>query len=202
MVVADRMGTGPMTIRRIAAELDISPMAIYHYVADKEEILDAMVDRVYLEIGLPVIGAPWRVEMQRRAHAARRALRSHPWAVALLDSRTSPGLETIRHNDAVAGCLRTAGMSLRLTAHAVAVLDTVVFGFAVQEAALPFGPDDVGAVVAGIVEHIPFDQFPFLAEMASELVLQPGYDFGDEFDFALDLVLDAIEQRFRAEPNP
>lgn len=199
MTVADRMGTGSLTIRQIAAELDVSPMGIYHYVADKEAILDAMVDRVFAEIGLPVIGAPWRTEMERRAHSARRALGRHPWAITLMDSRTTPGLETIRHNDAVSGCLRAAGMSIPLTAHVAAALDTVIFGFAVQEAALPFGADDVAAVAGGIIDHIPADEFPHLAEMATNHVLVPGYDFGDEFDYILEMVLDALEQRFRAE---
>ncbi|MGF1668276.1 MAG: TetR/AcrR family transcriptional regulator [Acidimicrobiia bacterium] len=200
--VADRIGTGPMTLRRIATELGVSPMAIYHYVADKEEILDAMVDRVFAEIGLPVIGAPWRTEMERRAHSARRALNRHPWAITLLDSRTTPGIETIRHHDAVSGCLRTAGMSIRLTAHVAAALDTVIFGFAVQEAALPFGADDVSDVAGGILEQVPFDQFPHVAEMAANHVLVPGYDFGDEFHYILEMVLDSLEQRFLAEHNP
>jgi AcrR family transcriptional regulator len=200
MAVADRVGTEAMTMRKIATELEVSPMAIYHYVADRDEILDSMVDRVFAEIGVPVVGDPWRAQMERRARSARAALQRHQWAITLMDSRTSPGLETIRHNDAVAGCLRVAGMSVRLTAHAVAVLDMVIYGFAVQEAALPFaGGDEVSEVVGAIMDHVPSDEFPYIAELATELVLQPGYDFGDEFDYALDLVLDAIEERFRVE---
>jgi AcrR family transcriptional regulator len=175
-------------------------MALYHHVADKDEILDAMVDRVFEEIGLPVPGAPWRAELERRARSAREAFRRHPWAVVLMDSRTSPGLATLRHHDAIVGCLRAAGMSIRLTAHAVAVLDTVAYGFAVQEAALPFsGSEDAAPIAAALVERIPSEEFPHIAEMAEHVVLQPGYDFGDEFDYVLALVLDGLEARFAAE---
>lgn len=200
IALADRVGTAPLTIRALATELGSSPMAIYHHVVDKDEILDAMVDRVFEEMGLPVIGAPWRGELERRARSARDAFRRHPWAIVLMDSRTSPGLATLRHNDAIVGCLRAAGMSIRLTAHAVAVLDTVAYGFAVQEAALPFsGPEDAAPIAAALVERIPTDQFPHIAEVAEHVVLQPDYDFGDEFDYTLSLVLDALEARFTAE---
>ncbi len=200
MALADRIGTAPLTIRALAAELASSPMALYHHVADKDEILDAMVDRVFEEIALPVIGAPWRGEMERRARSARDAFRRHPWAIVLMDSRTSPGPMTLRHGDAVIGCLRAAGMPIGLTAHAVAALDTVTYGFAVQEAALPFsGPEDAAPIAAALVEQIPADQFPHIAEMAEQVVLRPDYDFGDEFEYLLSLVLDSLEARFAAE---
>jgi hypothetical protein len=93
-------------------------------------------------------------------------------------------------------------MSIRLTAHVAAALDTVIFGFAVQEAALPFGADDVSDVAGGILEQVPFDQFPHVAEMAANHVLVPGYDFGDEFDYILELVLDSLEQRFLPSRTP
>lgn len=200
MELADRVGTGPLTIRALAAELGRSPMALYHHVADKDEILDAMVDRVFEEIGLPVTGAPWRGELERRARSAREVFHRHPWAIMLMDSRTSPGLATLRHHDATVGCLRAAGMSMRLIAHAVAVLDSIAYGFAIQEAALPFsGPEDAAPIAAALMEQVPTDQFPHMAALAEHVVLQPGYDFGDEFDYGLSLVLDALEARFTSE---
>ena len=112
-------------------------MSLYHYVANKDEILDAIVDRVYGEIELPLPGSDWQAEMRRRAISARQVLRRHPWAIQLLQSRTNPGPATLRHHDAVIGALRGAGFPVRMTAHAFALIDSYVYGFALSEAALP-----------------------------------------------------------------
>ena len=90
VVVADACGVGSLTIRSLALELGVKPMSVYHYVANKDEILDGIVDIVFSEIELPVIGGDWRVEMRGRASSAREVLRRHPWAIGLLESRTGP----------------------------------------------------------------------------------------------------------------
>jgi len=182
-----------LTIRSLAEELGVKPMSVYHHVANKDEILDGIVDLDFGEIDLPSIGGDWRSEIRRRAVSARRVLRSHPWAIALLESRTSPGPATLRHHDAVIGTLRGAGFSVEMTAHAYALLDAFVYGFAVQEASLPFeGPDTVAAVAEPMMEQFASGAYPHLVEMATEFVLQPGYDFGDEFEFGLGLILDGL----------
>jgi AcrR family transcriptional regulator len=193
VAVADRGGIGSLTIRTLADELSVRPMSVYHYVANKDEILDGIVDIVFSEIELPAEGQDWRSEMARRARSARLVLRSHPWAVPLLESRTSPGAATLAHHDAVLGTLRAAGFSRRLTAHAYALLDAYVYGFAIQEASLPFeGPDSVGSVAEPIMELMATGAYPHMVDMATSYYLQPGYDFGDEFGFGLDLVLDGL----------
>jgi len=128
---------GGLTIRSLAEKLGVKPMSLYHYVANKDEILDAIVDRVYGEIELPLPGSDWQAEMRRRAISARQVLRRHPWAIQLLQSRTNPGPATLRHHDAVIGALRGAGFRVRMTAHAFALIDSYVYGFALSEAALP-----------------------------------------------------------------
>jgi len=196
MAVADDAGIAGLTIRSLAKELGVKPMSLYHYVANKDEILDGVVDLVFSEIELPTPGRDWRGELRRRAASARQVLRRHTWAIALLESRTVPGPATLQHHDAFIATLRTAGFSVEMAAHAFAVLDAFVYGFALQEATLPFeGPEDVADVTTSILEGFPLDRYPHLAEMATEHVLQPGYDFGDEFDFGLDLILDALESK-------
>ena len=194
VAVADAGGIGALTIRSLAHELGVKPMSVYHHVANKDEILDGIVDIVFSEIELPTIGGDWRTEMRRRGSSARAALRDHPWAIGLLESRTSPGPATLRHHDAVIGTLRTGGFSVEMTAHAYALIDSYVYGFALSEASLPInGPEPVPDVAEQMVEQFSPDDYPHLVEFAVEHVLQPGYDFGSEFEYGLDLILDALE---------
>jgi AcrR family transcriptional regulator len=193
MAVADAGGLAGLTIRSLAAELGVKPMAVYHHVANKDEILDGIVDLVFAAVELPVPGRPWREELRRTAGSARRVLRAHPWALSLLESRTNPGHATLRHHDVVIGTFREAGFSVADTAHGYALLDAYVYGFALQEASLPFDdPAEVPGVAAPLLERIGEGAYPHLAELGAEHVMRPGYDFGDEFDFGLDLVLDGI----------
>lgn len=193
VAVADGGGLGGLTIRSLATQLDVKPMSVYHYVANKNEILDGIVDLVFAEIDLPSPDGEWRTEITKRAHSARAVLRRHPWAIALMDSRTGAGPATLRHHDANLGTLRGAGFSVPMTAHAYALLDAYIYGFAIQEAALPFeGTDDAAEVAAAMMDQFTSGQYPHLTELATDHVLQPGYSFGDEFDFGLDLILDGL----------
>jgi AcrR family transcriptional regulator len=196
MRVADDGGLGSLTIRSLAQALGVKPMSVYHYVAGKDEIIDGVVDLVFGEMELPVAQGDWRSEMHRRCASARAVLRRHPWAIPLLQSRTSPGPATLRHLDAVIGCLRGAGFSLELTAHAYAVIDSYVYGFAMSEASLPInGPETVGEVAESMMFEFLAADYPNLLEFTTGHILQPGYDFGLEFDYGLDLVLDGLEAR-------
>ena len=196
LVVADSGGLGSLTIRSLAAQLGVKPMTVYYHVANKAEILDALVDVVFGQIDLPVPGRDWRCEMERRAHSARDVLSRHRWAIGLLESRTSPGPANLRHHDTVIATLRQAGFSAEMTAHAYALLDSYVYGFALQEASLPFeGPESAAEIAGPILELMASGQYPHLAEMAASYYLLPGYDFADEFRFGLALVLDGIQTR-------
>ena len=196
--VADAGGIGGLTIRSLATELGVKPMSVYHHVANKDEILDGIVDIVFGEIELPTAGGDWRAEIHRRATSARHVLRRHPWAIGLLESRTSPGPATLRHHDANLATLRAAGFSVEMTAHAYALLDSFVYGFALQEASLPLAdPGTVAEVGQPILEHFSTGEYPHLVELATEFVLQPGYDFGNEFEFGLNLILDSLARSLR-----
>jgi AcrR family transcriptional regulator len=198
--LADTGGIASLTIRSLAVELGVKPMSIYYYVADKDAILDGLVDLVFGEIYLPQPGQDWRSELLRRCQSARAVLRRHRWAIGLLESRTHPGPETLRHHDAVLGTLRAGGLSRELTAHAYALIDSYLYGFALQEAALPFeeagGVDEVAATVMPLMTP---EAYPHLVDMTMSHYLKPGYHFGAEFEFGMTLLLDALARL--AEPQ-
>ncbi len=191
--VADAAGVGALTIRSLAQRLGVKPMSLYYYVANKDAILDGIVDLVFTEIDLPRPGDDWRSEMHRRATSARTVLRRHPWAIEILQSRTAPGPGTLRHHDAVIGTLREAGFTVEMTAHAFALLDSYIYGFALSEASLPInGPETVTEVAEQMMMQYLAVDYPHLAEFSVKHILKPGYDFGSEFEFGLDLILDGL----------
>jgi AcrR family transcriptional regulator len=198
MTVADAGGLGSLTIRSLAHELGVKPMSVYHYVANKDEILDGIIDIVFGEIELPDLNGDWRLEMRRQAESARRVLRRHRWSITLLQSRTSPGPATLRHHNAMI-TLRGAGFSVTMTAHAYALIDSYVYGFALSEASLPInGPQTVAEVAETMSRRFTPAEYPHLAEFSVEHILKPGYDFGEEFEFGLALVLDALQSSIPA----
>lgn len=192
--LADVIGVDALTIRKLAAELDVKPMTIYHHVPNKEAIIDGMVDVVFGEIDLPPTDLDWKRAIRQRAASAREVLARHPWAAPLMESRTAPGPATLRHHDAVLGCLRAGGFSIPMTAHAYAVIDAFIYGFALQEASLPAtGGDEMVDLASAMSAAMPVGEYPNLVEFTTEHVLRPGYDFGQEFDFGIDLILDGLE---------
>ncbi|MFP5319390.1 MAG: TetR/AcrR family transcriptional regulator C-terminal domain-containing protein [Acidimicrobiia bacterium] len=195
LAFADEHGIGSLSMRKLGESLGVEAMSLYNHVADKGDLLDGMVDVVFAEIDLPPQDVGWKPALRERAVSARRALSRHRWAIGLMESRRSPGPATLRHHDAVLGCLRRAGFSIELTAHAYAALDSYVYGFALQEATLPFETtEDTAELTREIIGQMPAGAYPHLTELALEHVLQPGYRFGDEFEFGLDLVLDGLER--------
>jgi len=190
---ADESGIGSLSMRKLGEALGVEAMSLYNHVANKDELLDGMVDLVFSEIDLPLGAADWKTAMRERAVSARQALSRHPWAIALMQSRTSPGPATLRHHDAVIGSLREAGFSIEMAAHAFSALDSYIYGFALQEASLPFDTAEETAEVAEmILNQLPTREYPHLTELTVEHVLQPGYDYGNEFEFGLDLILDGL----------
>ncbi len=195
---ADDEGVASLSMRKLAEKLGIKAMSLYHHVANKDEVLDGMVDLVFSEIELPAGETDWKTAMRQRAFSARAALLRHRWAVGLLDSRANPGPTTLKHHDAVIGNLRVAGFSVVTAAHAFSVLDSYIYGFTLQESSLPFEtPEELGEVAASILEQAAAE-YPHLTELTAKHVLKPGYAYGDEFAFGLELILDGLE-RVRGE---
>ncbi len=195
MRLADEDGLAGLSMRTLARRLGVEAMSLYHHVESKDALLDAMVDAVFDEMHLPVVGGAWRAELRARSVSGRRVLSAHRWAVGLMDSRRTPGPATLRHHDAVIGCLRGGGFDLSGVATAAALLDAHLYGFMVQELSLPFQSGaDLAALGAEILGPEVRAAYPHFTAFAEGHALRPGYAFGDEFEVGLDLVLDALER--------
>jgi len=193
--LADTGGVESLSMRKLAQELGVEAMSLYRHVRNKRDMVDGMVDLVFGEIGLPPPELGWNSAMRQRANAAREVLARHPWAISLMESRSTPGPATLQHHDAVLGALREAGFSIALAAHAYSLLDSYIYGFALEQASLPFQTAEEAVEVAdNIRRQFPVNAYPHLMEMAIEHVLRPGYDYADEFEFGLDLILDGLER--------
>ncbi len=191
--LADREGVEQLSMRRLATALGSGAMSLYHYVGSKDELLDAMIDLVFGEIELPAVDTDWRTAMRQRSMSARQVLARHRWAIGLMDSRTTPGPAHLRDREAVTACLRKGGFSPLMATHANWLLDSYVYGFALQEASLPFDTTDEITDTVGDVflPQLPPEEFPFLNESAAALAAA-NYVPAEEFNFGLDLILDAL----------
>jgi AcrR family transcriptional regulator len=194
VALADGAGLGAFSIRGLAQELGVVPMALYKHVANKDELLDAMVDIVFSEIELPSGDLDWRSAMRCRAISTREALRRHSWAVGMMESR-HPGPANLRNHNAVMGCLREAGFPFEMAIHAYSVQDAYIYGFALQEKDLAFeSPDSAGKAAQRRAETIGSpEHYPHLLEIATKLP-ESGYDSAVEFAWGLDLILAGLEQ--------
>ena len=192
--LVDREGIEALSMRRLGQELGVEAMSLYNHVRNKDEVLDGLVDVVFAEIDLPAAG-DWRRAMRRRAISAREMLGRRPWALGLMESRRRPGVATLRHHDSVLGILRKAGFSVEAAGHAYSVLDSYIYGFALNEQSLPLDTSsDVADVGTAILQQNVANAFPNLAEFITKLAMKPGYSYAAEFEFGLDLILDGLER--------
>ena len=199
--LADARGLERLSMRTLAGALGVEAMSLYNHVANKDDLLDGMVDLVMGEIEVPAPDAPWRDAMRRRAITSRAAYTRHPWAPRLVDTRPSSGPGRLASFDATIGCLRRAGFSHALTVHAFSTLDAFVHGFAAHRlrVAQAAAPDDV-AMAEALARWLPPERYPALSALVQEHVLPGGYDEEEAFAFGLDLVLEGLERRV-AEPG-
>jgi AcrR family transcriptional regulator len=194
---ADRHGLEALSMRKLADELGAGAMSLYHYVPNKEVLLDGMVDVVFGEIEPPSTEDDWKTAMRRRAISTREALNRHRWAVGLMEGRTTHGTANLTLHDAVLGCLRAAGFSLEMTVHAYSVQDAYIYGFALQEQDMsPETADDFAAEAQRQMDEYEavLADFPHLVEVVGGHVAATGYDYATEFLFGLDLILDGLDR--------
>jgi AcrR family transcriptional regulator len=195
MDLADEVGAASLTMRKLADKLGVEAMSLYYHVANKDAILDGLLDSIYDEIELPSPGRPWKAEMRNRAFSAREVVLRHKWAVSLMDSQSNPGPPTIRYHNAALGTLRSDGFSIPMAAHAVSAIDAYTYGFVMQEEALPFDTEEELKMLADMMlQQFPEREYPYFAELVTKHALKPGYSYKDEFEFGLDLILDGLEQ--------
>ena len=192
--LADEGGVNTISMRRIGQRLGVEAMSLYNHVANKDEILDGLAEIVLGKIEVPSSDDDWKDGMRRRTTSARDVFRRHPWAMGLVETHsqsTSP--QRLGYHDAILGVLRNAGFDDRLAMRAFSILDAYIFGFILQELNLSFD-DDAGLqeVGADLLRQMS-ESFPHLTQVTANAMAQ-GYDQAEEFQFGLDLILDALER--------
>ncbi len=201
--MADSEGIESLSMRRLGSRLGVEAMSLYNHVAGKEDVLDGILELVVGEIAVPAAGADWRSAMRERAVSARRAFAGHPWAAALMDSRTSSGPGRLRYFDAMVGSLTGAGFPLEEAGRALSVLDCWIYGFAIQRRNMASDGHERAEDRAGTLQDsVPTGDYPHLARMI-EWTMEHGYDEDADFEFGLNLILDGLERILNSgSPRP
>ena len=197
VALADAQGVEGLSMRKLAQELGVVPMALYKHVANKDELLDAMVDVVVGEIDPPAGGTDWKTAMRRRVLSARGALLRHPWASRVMESRASPTPAVLAYMDSMIGMFRAGGFSIDLTHHAMHAMGSRLLGFSQElfDETADVGPGmdaETLRELAGAFPHITELVVAITHDQAS--VVGVGCDDQFEFEFALDLMLDGLER--------
>ncbi len=194
VALADRDGLDSLTMRRLGRELGVEAMSLYKHVSNKDAILDGIVDLVVAEIEIPTAGSDWKTAMRERAVSARQVLRRHPWAIGLFEARGFVGPTVLRYLDAIIASLRAGGFSVEAAAHAFWVLDSYVYGHVIQEVSLPIdSSNEFGEATQTTLEHLQNDEHPHLAELATLQATTSAFDYDTEFEFGLNLLLNALD---------
>jgi AcrR family transcriptional regulator len=192
--LADEGGTAALTMQAIGRRLGVEAMSLYRHVRNKDDILDGLVDLVFAEVELPADRSSWRAVFRARSLSMMSALRRHPWAVTLMESRMTPGPANMRSHDDGLGVLLDAGFSEVMATHAYNLLDSLIYGHALQETSLPFSsPEELSAMSAELLAGMPAGEYPNVVRVSAERIAA-GFNYGDEFEWGLDLVLDGIER--------
>jgi AcrR family transcriptional regulator len=191
--MADKQGIESLSMRRLAEALNVEAMSLYNHVANKEDILDGLVELVASEIDMPKVGGDWRTVMRKRATSAHAVLMRHPWATMLFVSRVNIGPIMLRYVDATIGCLRAAGFSYSMADHAWNALDAYIYGFTLQKLNFPFDPSEYAPAAEKFMHLIPVEQFPYLNGMSQE-VIAGRHDGLHHLELGLELILDGFER--------
>jgi AcrR family transcriptional regulator len=192
--LADASGIEALSMRALGRQLGVEAMSLYNHVANKDDLLDGMVDMVIDEIDLPASDVGWREAMWLRAFSARAAFTRHPWAVRLIDSRISSGPGRLRYFEAVIGVLRRAGFTVELAGRAFSLIDSYIYGFGRQSLNMASSQGEGMSAAEAFLQALPTAQFPYLAEMAAASAASPGYDEAADFAFGLNLILDGLQR--------
>jgi len=189
--LADQAGLEALTMRRLGQELGVEAMSLYNHVANKDDVLDGMVDLVLGDIQVPPSGTPWKTAMRERAISAHEVLLAHPWAALQIMSRFNIGLGMTRYLDSTLGRLREGGFSVEGALDAWHALDSHIYGFTLQELSLPFAADEASQVSADVLGQLDGGAYPHVVETITH-VMRSGRV--EDFEFGLDLILDGLER--------
>ena len=193
MALADASGLESLSMRRLGQQLGVEAMSLYNHVANKDDILDGIVDLVVSEIEVPASDAEWKSAMRRSAISAHDALQRHPWANAIM---ISAGVRSarLRYMESVLRRLREAGFSPEMTHHAYHALDSHIVGFALWQAGYAALPQDLSDLAAAFLRDVPAAEYPYLVEHVEQHLTESDGDDVSEFEFGLELILDGLER--------
>ncbi len=191
--LADKGGIESLSMRKLAAELGVQAMSLYNHVANKDDLLDGIVDIVIGEIDVPNLGIDWQTAMRRRANSAHEVLLRHPWATMPIVSRINVGPAMLRYIDATLGCLWEAGFSFELVDRAWNAIDSHIYGFTLQELNFPIESAEYAKTAKEYLPNIPPDKYPYMNRLTHYLI-DGHYDGIADFNFGLELILNGLEQ--------
>jgi AcrR family transcriptional regulator len=193
--IADEVGIDALTMRKLGQTLGFEAMSLYNYVANKDDLLDGIVDLVLAETEAPSPVGDWDKAIRRSATSVHDALQRHPWACNLLMSPPRIRPARLRYMDALLGRLREAGFSADTTYHAYHVLDAHIFGFSLWQASHSYTPVETADIVAMFKRMIPADQYPYLHEHGEQhLSERPPHQEVSAFELGLDFIIDGLKK--------
>lgn len=190
---ADAEGIEALSMRKLAQDLGVKAMSLYNHVANKEDIIDGMVDLIVSEIELPSLDVDWQTAMRQRSASAHSALLRHPWATMALVSRVNVGPAMLRYVDATLGCLVEAGFTYPLADYVWNAIDNHVYGFTLQALNFPFEADEYATAAQDYVAMLPPAQYPYLNQLTRH-VIDGRHDGLHNFEFGLNILLKGFEE--------
>ncbi len=192
--MADESGMQLVSMRGLAARLGVEAMSLYHHVANKERLLDLMVDRVVGEIRLPLPRRSWKQQMRLRALSACDVLMRHPWATSPMFSRINTGSHMLTYIDRTHGSLLAAGFSHQKADWARHLVDSHIYGHVLQELHFPIKPEAYASSANSFLPDIPADRYPQLRAL-TQTVINGEYDGRCSFIFGLEIILDGLKRQ-------
>ena len=193
IALADEGGIEALSMRKLARELGVEAMSLYNHVANKDAILDGIVELVASEIDLAPDEADWKSAVRRRAISAHEVFLRHPWACSIWMSRHDVGPAQLRYADAILRDFRGGGFSNDLTYHAFHALQSHVSGFTLYVLSFRFDREELKELAAAFLQEFPTEEYPDLAEHIRQH-MEPADEHRGAFQFGLDLILDGLER--------
>ena len=195
IVLADERGIESLSMRKLGQELGVEAMSLYNHVANKDDLLDGIVEAVTSEIDLPPEGADWKAAIRRTAISSHEVFVRHRWACSLMMRRSKANPARMQWMESVLRTLREAGFSADMTHHAYHALDSHITGFTLWQVSMPFETkEELVDLAEGFLREIPAEEYPYVIEHAEQHIAPASPDGKTEFEFGLDLILDGLER--------
>lgn len=199
--LADTDGLEALSMRRLATELSVKAMSLYNHVSNRDEIIDAIVERVIEEMDAPDLSLPWDAAIRAQGHATHDTLLRHPWSSLAIMSRMNVGPARFRYVDRMIGCFLNGGFSISDADYAMNMVESYIYGFTLQELTFPLEAGTYQETAASYIDAIPSDRYPYLHRM-THAVMYGEYDGTHDFSRGLDAIIEAFAAEGNGPPLP